>query len=199
MSKNQTPSTIIPIPLKEVGISDYTENLDKEIEFIKKLEYLNTDTLFNIISKDKFVLNRKELKNIYKFCQSQLQYYIENVLNSDTSIKITSSWVTVNKKGVNHSYTKNKSIVNGFFSFNYHNKEDVQPIYFKITNCLNNGALYDIKIKNNELVLWDNEVEHNVPQYRNTENIYTLFFNTSYEADRDFSLLLHKSYNPLKN
>lgn len=206
MKKAEIEKKIIPIVSQEVGLVQYPYDVSKEVEFIKNLKYEHNDpaerdedsksTHTNVkISLDKFVLNRPELKKLYEFCQDQVDSYVEKVLHSPAKLKINSSWIAMNETGSKTEPHIHSSVVNGCFYVNV--PDDTTPLVLNVHNCLDVRQFFEIPIKCKDLVLWDNQLSHWVPENKNKETRYCLAFNTSLKEQFDFSLALAEAYkNP---
>jgi len=196
MKKNKIERNVVSLPLQEVGIANYPDSLDKEFEFIKGIEYdkdPNPDDPRIQTSIDKFILFRPELKKLYKFLQREVDSYVENILHSSTKLKINSSWVAMNNNGGRCEPHTHVSVINGCFYINV--PDDKTPLILDTYNCLGVREGFDISVKNNDLVLWDNKLSHWVPSNKNKETRYSLAFNTSYAEQFEFSLALAEAFN----
>jgi len=191
--KNKIEIGTIKLPAQEVLVSKYPYDLKKEYDFVKGIDFdiqsVPEDPRIQT-SIDKFILFRPELKKLYEFLQKEVDFYVLNVLRSNNvKLKINSSWVA---KQVNGSRTEphvHVSVVDGCFYINVPDK--TTPLGLDTYNCLGVREDFFIEIENGDLVLWDNELSHFVPQNNNKETRYSLAFNTSFEEQFDFSLALY--------
>jgi len=202
MKKNKIERNVVSLPLQEIGVVKYSDSLDKEFEFIKSVEMEPNDPSKELkksthtkvyVSKDKFILNRPELKKIYQFCQEQVDSYVDNILHSSTKIKINSSWIAMNKTGSKTEPHVHSSVVNGCFYINL--PDDTTPLVLNIHNCLDLREFFPLPIENKDLVIWDNKLSHWVPENKSKHTRYSLAFNTSLAEQYEFSLALAEAFN----
>lgn len=201
MEKTEIKRKIINIPLQEVGIVRYAYDMSEETEIIKNLEYEDnyadekiegeTDTEIQI-SYDKFILHRPELKRIFKFCQEQVDSYVEEVLRSPAKLKINTSWIARSKTGSIIDPHVHNSVICGCLYFEL--PDNTTPLMLNVKNCLDEIQAYDMPIQKGDLVIWDNKLSHWVPQNNNNTTRYSLAFNTSLKEQLDFSLALSEAY-----
>ena len=91
---------IFPTPI-------YTTKIDRgftkqELNFVKQQKKHCTNNQGNINTKDNYILNRKEFKNIKKFLDKHCKDYLDTVICPKDNIKIyiTQSWL--NYTDANH-------------------------------------------------------------------------------------------------
>jgi len=198
---------LIPVINREIGIIKYLDNTDKEFEYIKGLEYeqaaqLKDSGRYNLesrveTSKEKFVLYKKELLNIYKFMQSSLDDYVKDVMGSDEKIHISNSWVARNKKGQWTEPHTHQSIINGAFYFN--SPGESSPFCVNIYNELKVMHTAQIPINKNQLIIFPNSLEHWVPKHKDNEARYCIAFNTQIDEHFNFGLSQYKAYTDMVN
>jgi len=191
MKQTDLEKKIVPIPAQEVSVSKYPYDLKEEYEFVKNIKYDKQSSPEDPriqTSEDKFILFRPELKKLYKFLQNEVDFYVKNILRSDVKLKINSSWVAKQVTGSRTEPHVHVSVVDGCFYINV--PDNTTPLGLDTYNCLGVREDFFIDIKNGDLVLWDNELSHFVPQNNNKETRYSLAFNTSYAEQFEFSLAL---------
>ena len=91
MKNTDVEKKLIPIPSKEVALIKYPYDLEKEYEFVKNLKYerdQKTEKSTIEKSEDKFILFRPELKKLYNFLQSEVDFYVTNILRSEMKLRI---------------------------------------------------------------------------------------------------------------
>ena len=184
--QTELKKTLLPIAVQEVGVVQYPYDIDKEFEFIKTLDYEPANELshqgnHNIKARvrttvDKFILYMPEFKKLYEFFQEQVDDYVKEVLGSDKILKIGSSWIAKMEQGTWTEPHTHISVVNGCFYVNVPDNET--PLTLDTYNCLNAREDFSIAVKEKDLVLWDNDISHWVPENKNKETRYAIAFNT---------------------
>ena len=191
MKNTDVEKNLIPIPSKEVAMIKYPYDLGQEYKFVKNLKYEqepNTEKATIEKSEDKFILFRPELKKLYNFLQSEVDFYVTNILGSEMKLRINSSWVQKQVKGSVLEKKKSVSIVNGCFYINI--PDDKTPLSLETYNCLGVREDFFIDAESSDLVLWDNQLSHYLDENKNEETRYSVAFTTSYEEQFEFSLAL---------
>jgi len=198
---------LFPIP---VLISKYEKNLSEELEYVKNLEYnlssQETQKIYSKQSSDTFLLDKPELKNIREFIDSQINFYVNEILECSNKLKITQSWANITDKGKkHHEHRHPNSIVSGVFYFQIN--KSLPPIEFRNKN----NELYSFSIKkhNNfnaetfllpletgELILFPSTLYHGVPENVSTTPRISLAFNT-FETE-SLGKIESLTYLPLK-
>jgi uncharacterized protein (TIGR02466 family) len=198
---------LFPIP---VLISKYEKDLSEELEYVKSLEYnLNTPETQKIYSKqssDTFLLDNPQLKNIREFIDSQINFYVNDVLECSNKLKITQSWANITDNGKkHHEHRHPNSIVSGVFYFQIN--KTLPPIEFRNKN----NEMYSFTIKNHnnfnaetfllpletgELILFPSTLYHGVPENVSTTPRISLAFNT-FETE-SLGKIESLTYLPLK-
>ena len=166
-------------------------NLNKtEIDFVNSHESKNYQNTGNKYSKNTFILNEDDMKNISQFCNDSLQTYFEKIINplTNTNIKITQSWLNYTKlNGFHHEHEHPNSIVSGVFYFSADKTKDI--ISFRRTEYQQIKILYkeandyntmqtDIKIESGDLVLFPSNISHFVPPTESSKTRISLAFNS---------------------
>ena len=93
------------------------KKLDDILNFVKSLEYKDkTGQTENKMSSNTFVLNLPELKELKIYVEDALKYFMQNVIQTEQTLKITQSWVNYSEKGKTHTFhTHPNSIFSGVF------------------------------------------------------------------------------------
>jgi uncharacterized protein (TIGR02466 family) len=166
---------------------EFTKN---ESDFVNTHENIFHPNAGNKFSKNTFILNELEMKDINKFCDDALQTYFKNIINpiTNTSIKITQSWLNYTKmNGFHHEHDHPNSIISGVFYMSAEKDKDVISfrrsdykqiqIFYKEANDYNT-AQTDIRIESGDLVLFPSNISHFVPQTKSTNTRISLAFNS---------------------
>tara|TARA_Y100000034_G_scaffold135956_1_gene209984 strand:+ start:1298 stop:1939 length:642 start_codon:yes stop_codon:yes gene_type:complete len=201
---------IFPTP---VHISKYEKDITEELKFVKNLEYQlnggNTGPNGNYKSDNTYVLKEKELKDISIFIQSQLDFYVKEIMCSDDKLIPTISWCNKNPQGSKHHDHKHpNSIISGVFYFAINKSAPIQfakttfgglELNAKKYNNFNSGS-YLVPMNVGELVLFPSITAHSVPVNQDPEERISLSFNTfSITALGSTDNLTYLSLEDLKN
>ena len=171
-------------------------NLNKtEIDFVNSHESKNYQNTGNKYSKNTFILNEDDMKNISQFCNDSLQTYFEKIINplTNTNIKITQSWLNyTNTKGFHHEHDHPNSIISGVFYFSADKEKDIISfrrneykqiqIFYKQSNDYNTTQT-DIKVETGDLVLFPSYISHFVPPVESSKKRVSLAFNSFVYGD----------------
>ena len=139
----------------------------------------------NYVSKDKYVLNQPDAKEVKDFCQHHLENFYRTVFG-DTSTKtekeITQSWYNMNRKGeFHHEHTHQNSIVSGVFYVNASPKDTIKFIdytHYAINVCDKdplktpfNSVETSFNVSSGDLILFPSSTYHSVPLITEENNI----------------------------
>lgn len=174
---------------KTVGVFNLNRNLTKK-ELIKI--NLNLDSLekneLNSISKNKFVLDDPDLFKLKQFINESIKKYLSKVLEENTELKITQSWLnkTLNGEG-HHLHCHPNSYLSGVFyvqtndgdKIMFHNDDPRLHYYNPTVNNWNltNSASWWLPTEQNSLIIFSSDLHHSVPKTLNEKRI-SLSFNT---------------------
>lgn len=168
------------------------EFTQSELNFVNKNENLVLPNSGNKFSKNTFILNETEMKDINKFCDDALQTYLNKIINplTNTKIKITQSWLNYTQPNeFHHEHEHPNSIISGVFYFSAEKDKDV--ICFRTTNFKQLQVFYkeandyntvqtDLKVQTGDLVLFPSYLPHFVPQTESSKTRVSLAFNSFY-------------------
>ena len=174
---------------KVVGLFDLERNLTKK-ELAKinlNLNKLEKNTE-NRISKNKFVLNDPDLSNLKQFVDESIKQYLRDVLDENTQLDVTQSWLNKTSNGEGHHYHCHpNSYLSGVFyvqtndddKITFHNN-DPRINYYKPTvnnwNLVNSESWW-LPTPQNSLIIFRSDLYHSVPKTLNDKRI-SLSFNT---------------------
>ena len=176
---------IFPTP---VALYRYKDSIDDELNYLKSIQYLDTDdpTRSNR-STSSFLFENEELKNIFIFVNKCLADYARRVLATDQLLTVTQSWANKNIKGANHhDHVHPNSIVSGVFYFQTNsstpiifNKTDqhafvFEPIKFNTVN----SHQFRLEVKAGECILFPSSLRHAVPENNYFLERISMSFNT---------------------
>ena len=165
-----------------------------ELEFIdKQRENAIINQSGNLFSKNNYVLESPELKNLKEFCNNNLFifFYDSFKVKKDIEIYITQSWINFNQKNTSHHRHKH---VNSIISSVIFIKGEMCPITFYNSgrnlfgNLLsfedfttpneNNNSQTSFKNQNGKLFLFPSTLMHSVAKNNSDVERISLSFNT---------------------
>jgi hypothetical protein len=162
---------------------------NKEIEYIKNIEQeKNHGGGENYKSVSSDILENKELNNLKKFFNYEVQNYMYNHLNIKKNIEfyITQSWSNYNNKNErHHKHSHPNSIVSGVFyiqgyaPIRFHRADQIFPLDFQVENYkIENATTWLFGTKPNDLILFPSKLEHSVLPNEKDETRISIAFNT---------------------
>ena len=177
---------IFPQP---VGMFDLNRKLTKkEIDFIKSQDtYPNQG---NATSNNNYILESKELKKLWEFCQASLEQYAQAVHcpRADIEVYITQSWANYTKPGgYHHKHAHPNSFISGVFYVNadpandkiYFYNDTYRQIDVPPTDWnLYNSKSWWMEAKTGGLLLFPSSLMHMVEQVTADEVRISIAFNT---------------------
>ena len=176
---------IFPTPLL---ITKYEGSLVDELKHIHTLDWVKQNYNKNFKSKDTYLLDHEQFKNIKNFIYESLNKFTKNVFESDQRLVVTQCWLNKNPKGSkHHEHVHPNSIISGVFYFRQDPK--LPPISF--SKSIQNAMKLDPKKYNNlnsetfllpctdgELILFPSNLKHSVPINEGDEPRISMSFNT---------------------
>ena len=107
---------LFPVPI-------YVSNIDrgfteKELQFVKDQKNHCVENSGNIHTKDSYILNRPELKDIKSFIDEVCQSYLDNIIcpKEDIKIYVTQSWLNYTEENqFHHKHAHPNSFASGVF------------------------------------------------------------------------------------
>ena len=176
---------IFPRP---VLILPYEKPISKELEFIRTLEWLPQKANGNFKSKDTYILQKEELKDIKNFLIESINKYTEKIANTKQRLVITQSWFNKNPTGSkHHEHVHPNSIISGVMYFQI--DQTLPPIQFSKSNQdgvkldpikynVLNSDTFLLPCKPGELLLFPSNLRHSVPINTGMPDRISLSFNT---------------------
>jgi len=183
-------STITPIFCTPIFKSEMDRKFNKkELDFFKKHKgkiYFNAG---NSKSKNNYLLNEPDLKDVKKFILKKIYDYIENVVCPAEKIEpyITQSWLAVTENNQHHhTHSHPNSYISGVLYVNAREKEDCivfvnkkyeqLKVYPKDWNIFN-AENWWVPVKTGDLILFPSDVEHKVNIKETKSTRISLSFN----------------------
>jgi|TARA_X000001388_G_scaffold30602_1_gene21774 uncharacterized protein (TIGR02466 family) len=186
-----TTHYLFPTPVFETHINrGFTK---EEMNFVKNVKcYTN---ISNSISKDVYILENKNFKNIKKFVQKCCNEYVDKILAPKNKIEIyiTQSWLNfTHQNEAHHSHEHQNSFISGVFYI--HVNSDLDTIeffkrdyeFFKIEQSTFNNfnsTSWGYPVKNGQLMLFPSSTIHGVKSKKHTDVRCSLAFNTFIKGD----------------
>ena len=178
----------------------YMSNIDRtftkqELQFVDNQKNKCSKNSGNINTKDNYILNRKEFKNVKKFLDQCCQDYLEKIISPKNNIElyITQSWLNYTEENqYHHQHSHPNSVVSGVLYFDCDKEND------KIMFSSNKGyqqikpEIKDFNIWNSEtwwfaletgqLVMFPSSTTHQVDTKQGNNTRISLAFNTFYKG-----------------
>ena len=176
---------IFPTPIL---ITKYEGSLVDELKHINTLEWIEQKANSNFKSKDTYLLNHEQFKNIKNFIYESLNKFTQNIFESNQRLVVTQCWLNKNPKGSkHHEHVHPNSIISGVFYF----KQDPKLPPISFSKSIQSAMKLDPKKYNNlnsetfllpctdgELILFPSNLKHSVPINMGDEPRISMSFNT---------------------
>ena len=169
------------------------ENLGKqELNFVREQKKHCHKNAGNFYTKDTYILNRKEFKNIKKFLTKHCKNYLDTVICSKNNIElyITQSWLNYTEANqYHHQHTHPNSIVSGVLYFDSDIKNDkilfsksgyqqLKPVTDSTKFNLWNSDTWFFSVKTGKLIMFPSSTIHQVETKQGNNTRISLAFNT---------------------
>ena len=170
----------------------------QELEFVKQQKKHCTNNEGNINTKDNYILNRKEFKNVKKFLDKHCKEYLDTVICPKNNIElyITQSWLNYTEANqYHHKHEHPNSVVSGVFYFDSDIKNDkilfshpipykqIQPqIDNKKFNLWNSNTWF-FPVETGNLFMFPSSTTHQVETKQGNNTRVSLAFNTFYKGN----------------
>jgi len=185
---------IFPIPV-------YMTKMDRgftkqELNFVKEQKKHCSKNAGNINTKDTYILNRKEFKNIKKFLTKHCKNYLDTVIcpHNDLELYITQSWLNYTEANqYHHKHEHPNSIVSGVLYFDSDIEKD--KIFFTKADCpqikpiidntkfnLWNSDTWFFPVETGKLIMFPSSTIHQVETKKGDNTRISLAFNTFYKG-----------------
>ena len=176
---------VFPTP---VQIYKYENSIEKELKYIEGVEWKQQVSNYNFKSKDTYLSEHEELKDIVSFFKECIDDYCNTIVNSEQRLVITQLWANRNPKGSkHHEHVHPNSILSGVFYLRQDPK--LPPIQFSKSNQHTmkldpkkyynfNAETFLLPCTTGELILFPSSLRHSVPVNQGDEERISLSFNT---------------------
>jgi uncharacterized protein (TIGR02466 family) len=188
-------NNIFPTPI-------YTTKIDRgftkqELQFVKQQKKHCTNNQGNINTKDNYILNRKEFKNIKKFLDKHCKNYLDTVIcpKNNIEIYITQSWLNYTEANqYHHRHEHPNSVVSGVFYFDSDIKNDkilfshsrgyqqIRPTIDKTKFNVWNSETWFFPVETGNLFMFPSSTTHQVETKKGINTRISLAFNTFYKG-----------------
>ena len=187
--------SIFPTPI-------YTTKMDRgftkqELNFVKEQKKHCTNNEGNINTKDNYILNRKEFKNIKKFLDKHCKDYLDTIICPKNNIElyITQSWLNYTEANqYHHRHEHPNSVVSGVLYFDSDVKNDkilfshsrgyqqISPETDKEKFNLWNSGTWFFPVETGNLFMFPSSTTHQVETKKGNNTRISLAFNTFYKG-----------------
>ena len=187
--------SIFPIPI-------YTTKMNRgftkqELQFVKEQKKHCIKNQGNINTKDNYILNRKQFKNIKKFLDKCCKDYLDTIIcpKNNVELYITQSWLNYTEANqYHHRHEHPNSVVSGVLYFDSDIKNDkilftsskgYQQIKPEIDNTkwnLWNSDTWFFSVETGNLFMFPSSTTHQVETKKGTNTRISLAFNTFYKG-----------------
>ena len=186
---------LFPIPI-------YMSNIDRtftkqELQFVDNQKNKCSKNSGNINTKDNYILNRKEFKNIKKFLDKHCKEYLDTVIcpKNNIDLYITQSWLNYTEANqYHHKHEHPNSVVSGVLYFDSDVKNDkilfshsrgyqqIRPTIDKTKFNLWNSETWFFPVETGNLFMFPSSTTHQVETKKGTNTRISLAFNTFYKG-----------------
>jgi uncharacterized protein (TIGR02466 family) len=187
--------SIFPTPVYATKIDrGFTK---QELQFVKQQKKHCISNEGNINTKDNYILNRKEFKNIKKFLDKHCKEYLDTVICPKNNIElyITQSWLNYTEANqYHHKHSHPNSVVSGVFYFDSDVKNDkiffshpttyqqIRPETDKEKFNLWNSETWFFPVETGQLIMFPSSTTHQVETKKGNNTRISLAFNTFYKG-----------------
>ena len=192
--KEPTIQSIFPTP---VYMTEMNRGFTKqELNFVKEQKKHCKNNEGNINTKDNYILNRKEFKNIKKFLDKCCKDYLDKIICPKNNLKlyITQSWLNYTEANqYHHKHEHPNSVVSGVLYFNSNIENDkilfsrntyqqISPEIDKTKFNLWNSETWFFPVKTGQLIMFPSSTIHQVETKKGKNTRISLAFNTFYKG-----------------
>ena len=187
--------SIFPIPVYTIKID--REFTKQELQFVndQKKHCLKNDG--NINTKDNYILNRKEFKNIKKFLDKCCEDYLNRIIcpKNNVELYITQSWLNYTEADqYHHKHAHPNSVISGVLYFDSDIEKDkilftsgkgyqqISPEIDKEKFNLWNSATWFFPVETGNLFMFPSSTTHQVETKKGNNTRISLAFNTFYKG-----------------
>tara|TARA_R110000744_G_scaffold15115_1_gene42504 strand:+ start:609 stop:1181 length:573 start_codon:yes stop_codon:yes gene_type:complete len=167
----------------------------QELQFVNKQKKHCNKNEGNINTKDNYILNRKEFKNIKKLLDQCCKDYLEKIISPKNTVElyITQSWLNYTETNqYHHQHAHPNSVVSGVLYFNCDKEND--KILFSSSKSYEqinlevdqyntwNSKTWWFPLQTGQLLMFPSSTKHQVKTKKGTNTRISLSFNTFYKG-----------------
>ena len=187
--------SIFPTPI-------YTTKMDRgftkqELQFVKEQKKHCVKNQGNFNTKDNYILNRKEFKNIKKYLDKCCKDYLNRIIcpKKNIEIYITQSWLNYTEANqYHHKHQHPNSVVSGVLYFDCNKENDkilfshdkgyeqIKPEIDDTKWNLWNSATWFFPVETGYLFMFPSSTTHQVETKKGNNTRISLAFNTFYRG-----------------
>ena len=198
MSEESIKPTIHSLFPTPIYITKINRNFTKkELQFVDNQKNKCIKNEGNINTKNNYILNKKEFKNINKFLEKHCQNYLDTIICPKNNLKlyITQSWLNYTEANqYHHKHEHPNSVVSGVFYFDSDVKNDkilfshsrgyqqISPETDKEKFNLWNSGTWFFPVETGNLFMFPSSTTHQVETKKGTNTRISLAFNTFYKG-----------------
>jgi uncharacterized protein (TIGR02466 family) len=178
----------------------YMSNIDRtftkqELQFLEQQKNHCTKNPGNISTKDNYILNRKQFKNIKKFLDQCCKDYLQRIISPKNNIElyITQSWLNYTEESeYHHTHEHPNSAVSGVLYFDCDKENDKIKFtdpkgYQQITPEVDqyniwNSQTWWFALEIGQLIMFPSSTTHQVDTKQGNNTRISLAFNTFYKG-----------------
>ena len=167
----------------------------QELNFVKEQKKHCSNNTGNINTKDNYILNRKQFKNIKKFLDKCCKDYLNKVICPKNNIElyITQSWLNyTDANQYHHQHQHPNSVISGVLYFDSDIKNDkilfTHPIVYQQIKPdiekfnLWNSSTWFFPVETGDLIMFPSSTTHQVEVKQGNNTRISLAFNTFYKG-----------------
>jgi len=191
--KKAVIQNLFPVPIYMSNINrSFTK---QELQFVNNQKKYCVKNKGNINTKDNYILNRKEFKNIKKFIDQCCKDYLEKILCPKNNIElyITQSWLNYTEENqYHHQHSHPNSVISGVLYFDCNKEHDkikftnpigYQQIKLEIDKYnIWNSDTWWFPVETGELIMFPSSTTHQVDTKKGNNTRISLAFNTFYKG-----------------
>jgi len=187
-------NNLFPTPIYTTKINrGFTK---QELNFVQEQKKHCKNNTGNINTKDNYILNRKEFKNIKKFLDKHCKNYLDTIIcpKNNIQIYITQSWLNYTEADqYHHQHAHPNSVVSGVFYFDSDIKNDkilfskngyqqISPEIDKEKFNVWNSKSWFFAVETGNLFMFPSSTTHQVETKKGNNTRISLAFNTFYKG-----------------
>ena len=192
---NPVIHSLFPIPIYTTKINrGFTK---QELQFVNEQKKHCSNNQGNTNTKDNYILNRKEFKNIKKFLDKHCKEYLDTIIcpKNNLELYITQSWLNYTETNqYHHQHAHPNSVVSGVLYFDSDVKNDkilfshptsYQQILPETDNTkfnLWNSKTWFFSVETGNLFMFPSSTTHQVETKQGNNTRISLAFNTFYKG-----------------